>query len=127
MSVGWQDYVTKLVATGKVSKAAIHGFAGDKWASTNGLELSPIAITVILDGINKPDTVLGQGIDVGGTKYYVLRAGDDTLYAKQGTSGFSVYKSLQAIIVGFYDPPIQPGACNNEIQKVGEYLKKHGR
>jgi predicted regulator of Ras-like GTPase activity (Roadblock/LC7/MglB family) len=45
--MSWNDYVTNLVATGHVEKAAIVGPNGSVWAASANLKLDPKEITAI--------------------------------------------------------------------------------
>ena len=64
------------------------------------------------------------GVKLGGQSYIFLRCEEGrSIYGRKGAdSGVCIVKSNQALIIGLYDPGIQPGNCNAVIEKLADYL-----
>ncbi|XP_019639315.1 PREDICTED: profilin-1A-like [Branchiostoma belcheri] len=129
--MSWQTYVdTNLVGTGNVSKAAIIATGnGALWAKSGDFNLSEEEAGNIAKNISNPSSFQAAGAKVEKEKYIFLRAKEDdgpVVYMKKGESGMCIVKCTQCILVGLYNPPIQPGNCNNVVEKLGEYLRNSG-
>ncbi|KXN73393.1 profilin-2 [Conidiobolus coronatus NRRL 28638] len=121
--MSWQAYVdTSLIGTGKVSKAAIIGHDGNTWATSAGFTVSPAEGAAIANGYTDANSIRGSGIHLNGEKYFTLRADDRSIYGKQGNNGVSIVKTTQAILIGVYESPIQPGESATEVEKLADYL-----
>jgi len=122
MANAWQPYVDNLVATGFVAKAAIYGHNGSLWATTAGFSVHGDEVKKILSGLNNQGELQGSGLFLGGQKHFVVKQDEKTIYGKLGTGGVSIYKTTQAVIIATYADKMQPGACNNAVEKIGAYL-----
>ncbi|KAI9206988.1 profilin [Polychytrium aggregatum] len=122
--MSWQTYVdTNMVGTGKISRGAIHGHDGSVWATSPGFSVHLNEVKAILKAYQDPSEVRANGLLVNDVKYIVLRVVDDrSLYAKKGNSGIVAVKTKQAILIGVYDEPIQPGEANKVVESLGDYL-----
>ena len=52
-----------------------------------------------------------------------MSATDNTVRCKLGAGGIHITKTVQAIIIGKYDDPIQPGQCANTVETLADYLR----
>ncbi|KAI8143647.1 profilin [Fennellomyces sp. T-0311] len=121
--MSWQTYVdSNLVGTGQVSKAAIYGLNGSKWASSPAFELSGSEVQELVDGFQDTDKVRGSGVHIAGVKYLTLRADERSIYCKKGADGACIVKTTQAILVGLYNESIQPGSCTKVVEGLADYL-----
>ncbi|EIW73028.1 profilin [Tremella mesenterica] len=126
--MSWQAYVDdQLLATGKVTKAAILGKQGGIWASSAGYNLSGKEQDVIVKtAFTAPDEVRGNGLILSGFKFMVVRADTDEVIGRKGERGVFVIPTKQAILVAEYDAPIQAGDANVVVAKLADYLKSVG-
>jgi len=121
--MAWQGYVdTNLVGTGHVSKAAIIGHDGNKWAASAGFNVSPEEGKKLLGGFKDASTVQGAGVTIGGVKYMTLKADPRSIYGKKGATGVVAVKTGKAVLIGFYDENVQPGQATNVVEKLADYL-----
>jgi profilin len=121
---GWQAYVdNNLVKSGHITKAGIFGLDGNPWAQSPGLGVQPAQVKALVAGFADSSKLTGEGgLHLGAEKYIVLRADNRSVYGKKGSNGVVAVKTKQAVIIGFYDQTIQPGAAANTVEKLADYL-----
>jgi len=123
---GWEAWVANLTAAGKngnpLHKGAIYTQGGVK-CGCNGLTIKPTEVTAIVAGFANPDKIRADGAFVNGEKYLIIRADDQVIYAKKGTSGFAAAKTNGLVVLGTYADKMQPGACNNRVETIAGQLK----
>eukprot|EP01147_Barroeca_monosierra_P002083 gene2083-5142_t len=126
--MSWQSYVDQqLLATGKVSKAAIHGLDGNPWATSAGFTVSPDEVRKLLPAFEDETPLYQSGIILGGVKYMFLRCeGRSLIGRKGGDAGCIVVKTTQAILIGVYEGGLQGGDCNLVVEKLADYLVSSG-
>lgn len=126
--MSWQTYVdTNLVGTGYVTKGAIYGTLDRcKWASSHSFELKGDELEKLVEAFKSPDQVTEHGLYLGGEKFLILRTTGRSIYAKQGRGGAICVKTTKTVLVALYDDSIQPGACANVVEKLGDYLAAAG-
>jgi len=121
--MSWQDYVdSHLVGTGNCKRAIIIGHDGSTWSATAGLSLKADEAKKLVNAFNDPSVALAGGTTLSGVKYMTLKADNRSLYGKKGATGFSAVKTNTAVLIGFYDETVQPGACANTVEKLADYL-----
>ncbi|KAI8612895.1 profilin [Chytriomyces sp. MP71] len=121
--MSWQAYVdNNLIGTGKIQKAAIHGHDGSLWATSAGFSISAPELTALTGGYKDASGIRANGLHLGGVKYFTLRADDRSIYGKQGAGGVVCVKSKQAILIGVYGDPTQPGEANKVVEALADYL-----
>jgi profilin len=121
--MSWQAYVdTSLIGTGKVVKAAIIGHDGNTWATSTGFAVSPQEGAILAAGFADASAIRGDGIHLNGQKYFTLRADERSIYGKQGNGGVSIVKTTQAILIGVYEAPTQPGESATVVENLADYL-----
>jgi len=121
--MSWQVYVdSNLVGTGNISRAAILGIAGGVWAKTAGFEISPTEQAALTKGYSDPQSVQASGIKLANEKYFVIQANERSIYGKKKADGVVTVKTAQAIIVGEYVAPTQPGEATKIVENLADYL-----
>lgn len=121
--MSWQEYVDKhLVATQHVTKGAICGLAGGTWATSPGFNVSEAEIKCIAGAFNDPTALRTNGLYVNGQKFFLLTATDKVLRGKLKSSGVTIAKTNSAMIIGYYDEPIQPGNSSKVVESLADYL-----
>ncbi|CEP15962.1 hypothetical protein [Parasitella parasitica] len=122
--MSWQAYVdNNLLGTGKVSKAAIYGLNGGKWATSGGFELDTNEVQEIIKGFDDNDSIRGSGVKLMKEKYLVLVADAEHIICKKGSAGASIFKTGQAFLVGTYVEGMSPEECNKVVGSLADYLK----
>jgi len=122
--MSWQAYVDEqLLATGKVSKAAIVGLRGGVWASSAGFTVSKDEEKAAIAAFNDPTVTQTNGIRLASSKYFTLEATTAHVYGKKAADGCVLVKTNQAVIVAVYIAPIQQAECVTVVEKLGDYLK----
>ncbi|KAF9356224.1 profilin, required for normal timing of actin polymerization in response to thermal stress [Mortierella sp. AD094] len=120
----WQAYVDdNLVGTGKVSKAAIYGHDGSLWAVTPGFSIEAAEFDKLFKAFDNPNDVQENGLYLEGQKYYYLRSGENSIYARLGATGVTCVKTSKAVLVGHYDEKMQAGECTVVVEALGDYLR----
>ncbi|KAI9018381.1 profilin [Hyaloraphidium curvatum] len=121
--MSWQAYVdNNLLGTAKVTKAAIHGHDGSLWATSKGFAISAPEFQALFKAFKDPSGARASGLTLAGVKYIVLRADDRSIYGKKGAGGIACVKTKQAVIIGEYEEPIQPGECTKVVEGLADYL-----
>lgn len=124
MASAWQPYVdNNLVGTGNIKLGAIVGLNGGVWAKSPELAIGAVD-TSLLNLFNP--AMSGQSCIFAGEKYIILKADEQVVYAKKGKDGFTAAKTNQAVVMGKYVDPQQPGPCSVSVQKVADYLRDNG-
>ena len=121
--MSWQQYVdSNLVGTGKVTKGAIHGHNGALWATSKGFNVGTQEINDLFQAYTDPSGVRANGLHIGSVKHICIKADDRSVYGKKGTGGVVCVKTKQAILIGAYEDPIQPGECAKVVEALADYL-----
>lgn len=106
----------------KVTHAAIVGQQGGIWGSSPGFEFSEADVLSLIKAYEDLPKTQGQGIRIAGVKYFTLQADARSIYGKLGLKGIVVVKTIQAIVVGVYQEPLQPAQTTPVIEKVADNL-----
>ncbi|EPZ31778.1 Profilin conserved site domain-containing protein [Rozella allomycis CSF55] len=121
--MSWQAYVdSQLLATKKVTKAAIHGHDGNVWATSAGFSVNNTEMATLIAAFKDPSGIRANGLRIGSVKYIALRADDRSIYGKSGSSGVVCVKTKQTILIGTYDDPIQPGEATKVVENLADFL-----
>jgi len=122
--MSWQAYVDdQLLATDKVSKAAIVGLDGGIWAHSAGYSLSKEEEKAIISAFDDPEATQGKGIRLGAQKFFTLEATKQHVYGKKQADGCVLVKTVKAVIVAEYTAPTQQPECVTIVEKLGDYLR----
>jgi len=121
--MSWQTYVdTNLLGTGKISKAVILGHDGSQWAASEGFTVPAGEATTLVKLFTDSDAVWSHGFTLEGQKYFGIKADDRSVYGKLGTGGAVCVKTTQAVLVGLYVDPTQPGEAATTVENLADYL-----
>lgn len=92
------------------------------------LQVTAKEVEKLIKAFTNPEDLYSAGLHVGGTRFVYLRHnGEHAIYGRKGSdSGVCVCKTSQAVIIGYYEGGIQPGACNTVVEKLGDYLRNSG-
>jgi hypothetical protein len=63
---------------------------------------------------------------VGGVKFLVTRAAEDTIAARKEARGLFLCKSDKAIVVALHDASMNAGTCSTLAGKAADYFKTLG-
>jgi len=126
--MSWQDYVNNnLVGSGYVRKAAIVGLDNSLWAKSADFNISVDEIRFITANIDNEAAFRASGVRVEEQKHIYLRTQEGAIYTKnKEVGGLCIAKCKQCILIGMYDTTMQPGACNDVVEKLADYLKNAG-
>ncbi|KAG4108122.1 profilin [Neocallimastix lanati (nom. inval.)] len=121
--MSWQAYVDQnLLGTGKIAQAAIHGHDGSTWATSAGFAVSATEFQNLIKAFKDPSGIRTSGLHINGKKYIALRADDRSIYAKAGNDGCACVKTNQAVLIGTYVEPTQPGEATKIVESLADYL-----
>lgn len=129
MPSSWNDYVTTVMTdSGYVTKGAIYGNKGRKWASSNGFEVSSEEIKTIVHGFTDPTKLCTDGIYLDGKAYTRTRSNGETIVGRECASGSGciIYRCHKCVIIAVHEEGAHPGGCHQLIMKLGDYLKEQG-
>ncbi|KAG0209078.1 profilin, required for normal timing of actin polymerization in response to thermal stress [Mortierella sp. NVP41] len=123
----WQAYVDdNLVGTGKVAKAAIFGTDGSLWATSAGYNIGPIEIQKLIAAFDNTDDIAANGLFLEGKKFFYLRSGDASIYARLGDAGVTCVKTNKAVLLGHYAENMPAGDSTVVVESLGDYLRGTG-
>ncbi|EGD82132.1 hypothetical protein PTSG_02806 [Salpingoeca rosetta] len=124
--MSWQSHVEALEANGHVTKVAIHGQDGNKWASSTDFDLNPDEVRSLIYAIDNEQAaaLLPQhGVLVHATKYqYLRRDAGRSIYAKSRTGGAVVCKTTKAVIIATFENPISATDCVCDVERFADFL-----
>ncbi|KAI8807174.1 profilin [Cladochytrium replicatum] len=121
--MSWQAYVdTNLVGTGKIAQAAIHGHSGQVWATSVGFSVNSSEVQTLVAAFTDPSPLRASGLHLGGVKYIALKCDERSIYAKKGADGAVCVKTNQAVLIGIYKEPVQPGEATKVVEALADYL-----
>jgi len=125
--MSWQAYVdNNLVGTKMISKGAIYGLDGGKWAATPGLNITQPEALKFIAAFKDPTAIRTSGVFLGNIKYFAQKCDDRSIYGKQGANGVVLVKTVQCVLVGIYDDKIQPGQAATTVERLADYLIEQG-
>jgi profilin len=97
--MSWQTYVdSNLVGSKAVSKAAIFGHDGSKWAASAGFNVTADEAKKLVAGFKDANSVRSNGVFLNGVKYLTLRADDRSIYGKKVHNSFRRGFKLQTFL-----------------------------
>ena len=129
MPSSWNDYVTTVMMdSGYVTKCAIYGNKGRKWASSTGFEVSSEEIKSIVHGFTDPVKLRAEGIRLDGRTYTCTRSNGEVIVGRECTSGYGciIYRCHKCVVIAVHEEGAHPGGCHHLIMKLGDYLKEQG-
>jgi len=125
--MSWQTYVdSNLIGTKQVTKAAIHGLDGVKWATSSGFTVNLKEAKDIVAGFSDAGKLRNSGLTIGTDKFIVLKADDRSIYGKKTGGGVVCVKTVKALLIALYDEKIQAGNATNVVEKLADYLIEQG-
>jgi len=125
--MSWQTYVDKnLVGSGFVTKGAIFGLDGAKWAASPAFLPTTDEARKAIAAFKSPDAIRASGLYIATVKYFALRCDERSIYGKQGSGGVVLVKTTKTVLIAVYDDKIQPGQCANVVEKLADYLIESG-
>lgn len=81
----------------------------------------------IVNGFTDASSLRASGIKIAGSKYFFLRADDDSIVGKlSDKGGVSIFKSKTAVILGIYEDSAQGNNANVIVAKITDALKEYG-
>lgn len=123
------EYVTSvLIDSGFVTKAAIFGLDGHRWAASGGFEISPNEIRDIVGAYVDPTNLMTDGIILGTDEYTCTRADGMIIAGRKSVQGTGciLYKCRTCLIIGVFGEGGHPGGCYNITLRLGDYLRDIG-
>jgi len=121
--MSWQDYVDNhLIGTGKIAQAAIYGIDGSLWATSPGFSAQPAELDAVKQGFQDASSLQANGVFINNVKYFTIYAMDRSIYGKKDKDGIVIVKTTQAILIGTYIDPTQPGEAATIVEKLADYL-----
>ncbi|KAJ1332521.1 hypothetical protein BSLG_008823 [Batrachochytrium salamandrivorans] len=84
--------------------------------------VSASEVVTICKAFTDASGIRASGIMISGGKYFALRADDRSIYGKKDKSGVVMVKTKQAILIGIYEDPVQPGEANKVVEGLADYL-----
>ncbi|KAJ3318138.1 profilin, required for normal timing of actin polymerization in response to thermal stress [Blyttiomyces sp. JEL0837] len=85
-------------------------------------KIAPNEIQSLVNAYKDASGIRASGLHVAGVKYFTLRADDRSIYGKQGSGGICCVKTKQAVLIGVYADPIQPGEATKVVEALADYL-----
>ncbi|EPE02532.1 profilin [Ophiostoma piceae UAMH 11346] len=126
-------FLSSLVASGHIDKAAIISAAGDSvWAASATFTIKPDelkAIATVLDGnAAAADKAYSEGLHVADEKYVatIISVEDNIAMVRKGKTGLAIAKTKQAIIVGHYGENAQASNARATVEALAKYLRDSG-
>lgn len=129
MPSSWNEYITiVLTDSGFVSRGAIYGVDGRKWASTSGFDVTCEEIKTLVGGFTDPTRLFKEGVRVSGRCYTCTRAESGLVMGRESAEGTGcmVFKCHKCLVIATHEEGAHPGGCYNVVTKLGEYLKEQG-
>jgi len=125
--MSWQAYVdNNLVGSKCITKGAIIGLDGSKWASSPGFNVTPDEAKKLVAAFKDANGIRAAGLFLNTVKYFALGCTDRSIYGKQGANGCACVKTTKCVLIGVYDDKIQGGQANLVVEKLGDYLIESG-
>ncbi|KAJ7958843.1 Profilin [Quillaja saponaria] len=130
--MSWQQYVDEHLMCEiegiRLTAAAIIGQDGTVWAQSSSFpQFKSEEISAIMNDFAEPGSLAPTGLFLGGTKYMVIQGEPGAVIrGKKGSGGITIKKTTQALIIGIYDEPMNPGQCNMIAERLGDYLIDQG-
>ncbi|KAL3867851.1 hypothetical protein ACJMK2_040697 [Sinanodonta woodiana] len=129
MPSSWNEYInTVMLESGYVSKGAIYGIDGKKWATSLGFELSKDDIMTLVRGFTDPIKLYTDGIRIGGRTFTCTRSESGLIVGRESSAGHGcvVYRCNKCLVIAVHEDGAHPGGCHVTITKLGDYLRDQG-
>lgn len=129
MPSSWNEYITTVLTdSGFVTRGAIYGKEGRKWASSKGFDVSSDEVKSLVCGFTDPSKLWKDGVRVGGSVFTCTRAESGLIVgreSKEGTGCF-VFRCKKCLLIAIHGEGAHPGGCYNLVTKLGDYLRDQG-
>ena len=90
------------------------------------LQLTPSEAKNIADIFRNPTSAFASGVTVGGVKFLVTRASEDTIAARKDARGLFLNKSNKVIVLAMHGLEMDAGTCSTHCGKASDYFKALG-
>ena len=129
MPSSWNEYITTVMTdSGFITKGAICGNNGRKWAASRGFNITSDEIKVLVHGFTDPSKLWKEGIHLNGRTYTCTRSESGLIIGRESGEGTGcmVYRCNKCVVIAVHEEGAHPGGCYNVIMKLGDYLKDQG-
>lgn len=129
MPSSWNEYITTVMTdSGYVSKGAIYGTDGRKWAASKDFDVSGDEVKNFVCGFTDPTILWVDGVRVAGKVYTCTRSETGLIVGRESAEGTGcvIYRCNKCVVIAVHEEGAHPGGCYNLITKLGEYLKEQG-
>ena len=129
--MSWQAYVDSfLVGAGKGHGGCIIGLQGGVWAASANCTPTPQeSVTIGTTVASNISGLQASGVTINGQKFMITRvdADEGTAMGKKGAEGISIYRTNQAVIIGYFaDASVSAGQNSDATFKCAKYLMDAG-
>ncbi|XP_013779145.1 profilin-1-like [Limulus polyphemus] len=130
--MSWQNYVDNQICNQVECRiAVIAGLQnGGIWAKYEMGSNTPITETEVRSIIEKmksnPTLFQETGIHIGAEKYICLKAEDNLLRGRKGSSALCIVTTEQCLIAAATTDGVPPGRLNMVVERLGDYLRMSG-
>jgi len=105
-----------------ISKAVIAGLDGTVWAKSANIEPSKEELQRVCSSFADQSQLAMDGVVMGGQKFFYLSGTEKVIRCKKGKAGLHAVKTLQAVLIGIYEDPVQPSQVASIVEGLGDYL-----
>lgn len=129
MPSSWNEYIsTVMTDSGFVTKGAIYGMDGRKWAASKGFNVTSDEVKILVSGFTDPTSLWTDGVKVGGRTFTCTRSETGLIVGRESSEGYGcvIYRCNKCMVIALHEEGAHPGGCYNLTTKLGEYLKEQG-
>ncbi|RWS21804.1 Blo t profilin allergen-like protein [Leptotrombidium deliense] len=124
--MSWQEYVDNQICSQVSCKlAVIAGLDGAIWAKfEKDFPVTTEEVKAICDAMRSDLGIFNEkGIQLGGEKYFCLKAESNLVRGRKGTSALCMVTTNSCLIVAVTTDGFPPGQLNTVVEKLADYLR----
>ncbi|KAJ8305592.1 hypothetical protein KUTeg_016137 [Tegillarca granosa] len=124
----WENYITDNIVESKPCEIGIFDWKSRRRIiASDHFRISKVELDQIADGVTYPDRIYRNGLTINGKNYNVqLADGKNGIFARIGTDGCTICKTFTYIIICLNDERVKSSKCNEDVMKLGDFLRRLG-
>ena len=124
----WDSYILDNLVEAAPSQIGIYDLRTKRRiTSSERFWVAPKELEVVIEGVTYPDIVQRNGLVVNGKTYDVrLADGRNGIFARKEFDGCTVCKTFTLLIIAVTDERYEAKVCNEQIMKLGDFLRRAG-
>ena len=122
----WEALLEELTADGSITKGALAVHEGPFLARGFDFHVSTDEVLAIVEAFDDPEAARASGITAEGTRYLLMDADAETLYARFGSTGLVAVRTERVVVIGLHNGTRLPSIAQQAARNVADVIRSMG-